>query len=115
MKRLDFNGDGKVDLCEFHAFLGFPNCQYCCPIEQCHSCGIHCCELCLSDVPCFSHKFVHTKFYEPNKKENKIEEEIKKIKTEADKKKELDEKLKLILEEKNKKEQDLANLKKEKS
>ena len=77
MKRLDFNGDGKVDLCEFHAFLGFPNCQYCCPIEQCHSCGIHCCELCLSDVPCFSHKCVHTKFYEPNKKENKIKEEFK--------------------------------------
>ena len=77
MKRLDFNGDGKIDLCEFHAFLGFPNCHYCCPIEQCHSCGILCCNLCICDVPCFAHNCVHTKFNNQNKKDNKIEEEFK--------------------------------------
>ena len=77
MKRLDFNGDGKIDLCEFHAFLGFPNCHYCCPIEQCHSCGILCCDLCICDVPCFAHNCVHTKFNNQNKKDNKIEEEFK--------------------------------------
>ena len=42
-----------------------------------------------------------------------MEEEIKKIKTEADKKKELDEKLKKITIEQNKKEEDLKNLQKE--
>ena len=77
MKRLDFNGDGKIDLCEFHAFLGFPNCHYCCPIEQCHSCGILCCNLCICDVPCFAHNCVHTKFNNQNKNDNKIEEELK--------------------------------------
>jgi pyruvate-formate lyase-activating enzyme len=42
-----------------------------------------------------------------------MEEEIKLIKTEADKKKELDEKLKKIAEEKSKDEAVLANLKSE--
>ena len=59
MKRLDFNGDGKIDLCEFHAFLGFPNCHFCCPRDVCSFCGISCCNLCVSDVPCFIHNCVH--------------------------------------------------------
>ena len=38
-KRLDLNKDGIIDLCEFHALLGFPDCVYCCPCINCESCG----------------------------------------------------------------------------
>ena len=75
MKRLDFNGDGKIDLCEFHAFLGFPNCQFCCPIEVCNCCGICCCNSCICDVPCFVHNCVHGKLI--NQKNNVKEENEK--------------------------------------
>ena len=75
MKRLDFNGDGKIDLCEFHAFLGFPNCQFCCPIEVCKCCGICCCNSCICDVPCFVHNCVHGKLI--NQKNNVKEENEK--------------------------------------
>ena len=71
MKRLDLNGDGKIDLCEFHVFLGFPDCQFCCPIEECNCCGICCCDSCLCDVPCFIHNCVHGKLNIQNKNENK--------------------------------------------
>ena len=74
MKRLDLNGDGKIDLCEFHAFLGFPDCQFCCPIEECNCCGICCCDSCLCDVPCFIHNCVHGKLNIQNKNENNIKE-----------------------------------------
>ena len=66
MKRLDFNGDGKIDLCELHAFLGFPHCKFCCPNDICNICGISGCNLCISDAPCFIHNCVHIK----NPKEN---------------------------------------------
>ena len=59
LKRLDLNGDGKVDLCEFHAFLGFPICQFCCPNDACNYCGVCCCDLCLCDVHCFIHNCIH--------------------------------------------------------
>ena len=82
MKRLDFNGDGKIDFCEFHAFLGFPDCQLCCPIEECKCCGLCCCNFCLCDVPCFVHNCIHGKIMHQNQKIinekniNKIEKEV---------------------------------------
>ena len=75
MKRLDFNGDGKIDLSEFHAFLGFPDCQFCCPIEQCNCCGVCCCNCCICDVPCFIHNCIHGKIINQNNKENNVKEE----------------------------------------
>ena len=71
MKRLDLNGDGKIDFCEFHAFLGFPDCQICCPVEECEYCGGCCCNSCLSDVPCLVHNCVHEKIINQNNLENK--------------------------------------------
>ncbi|MCQ2819604.1 MAG: EF-hand domain-containing protein [archaeon] len=41
IKRLDFNKDGRVDLCEFHSFLGFPNNMTCTKF-----CGCNCCNVC---------------------------------------------------------------------
>ena len=77
MKRLDFNRDGKIDLCEFHAFLGFPECQFYCPIDVCNSCGTCCCDLCISDVPCFIHNCVHTnKNNANNNSENNIKNNL---------------------------------------
>ena len=74
MKRLDFNGDGKIDLCEFHAFLGFPECQFCCSKEVCNSCGTCCCESCISDAPCFIHNCIHRNINNAN---NNSENNIK--------------------------------------
>lgn len=50
IKRLDFNRDGRVDLCEFHAFLGYPTCGRCCPCS--FSCGCKCCSCCCCSTPC---------------------------------------------------------------
>ena len=75
MKRLDFNGDGKIDFCEFHAFLGFPDCQFCCPIEECKCCGLCCCNMCICDVPCFVHNFVHEKVIDEQNNEKDEENE----------------------------------------
>ena len=55
LKRLDINRDGKIDLCEFHAFLGFPECNFCCPCNQCNYCGNCCCDLCANEVICTFH------------------------------------------------------------
>ena len=66
MKRLDFNGDGKVDFCEFHAFLGFPNCKFCCPNDTCINCGSCCCDLCINDIPCFIHNCIHRRINKIN-------------------------------------------------
>ena len=70
MKRLDFNKDGKIDFCEFHSFLGYPDCKYCCPIEECKFCGVKCCNLCICDVPCFLHNCVHEAFNDENNNDN---------------------------------------------
>ena len=70
MKRLDFNGDGKIDFCEFHAFLGFPDCQLCCPVEECKCCGLCCCNRCICDVPCFVHNCVHGPIFDEQINEN---------------------------------------------
>ncbi|MGL4948733.1 MAG: EF-hand domain-containing protein, partial [Mycoplasma sp.] len=40
MKRLDLNSDGRIDLNEFHVFLGFPTCLRCC------HCTIYCSDCC---------------------------------------------------------------------
>ena len=53
VKRLDINKDEIIDFCEFHAFLGFPDCTFCCPCFPCGSCGIKYCENCLQDIPCY--------------------------------------------------------------
>ena len=53
LKRLDINKDEIVDFCEFHAFLGYPDCTFCCPCFPCPNCGIKYCEECLIDIPCY--------------------------------------------------------------
>ena len=53
LKRLDINKDEIVDFCEFHAFLGYPDCTFCCPCFPCPNCGIKYCEECLNDIPCY--------------------------------------------------------------
>ena len=53
LKRLDINKDEIVDFCEFHAFLGYPDCTFCCPCFPCPNCGIKYCEDCLNDIPCY--------------------------------------------------------------
>ena len=59
IKRLDLNKDGRIDLCEFHALLGFPNCAICCPCVSCPSCGICYCDSCYSNYPCYLHGQSH--------------------------------------------------------
>ena len=53
LKRLDINKDEIIDFCEFHAFLGYPDCTFCCPCFPCPNCGIKYCEECLNDIPCY--------------------------------------------------------------
>ena len=60
-KRIDFNKDNAIDLCEFHIFFGFPNCGYNCPFEKCKNCGIECCQSCRIEGPCYVHKYVNKK------------------------------------------------------
>ena len=60
-KRIDFNKDNAIDLCEFHIFFGFPNCGYNCPFEKCKNCGIECCQTCRIEGPCYVHKFINKK------------------------------------------------------
>ena len=59
LKRLDLNGDGKVDFCEFHIFLGFPDCRLCCPFDACNFCGVCCCDSCIGEIACFVHNCFH--------------------------------------------------------
>ena len=65
MKRLDINKDGIIDLCELHAFFGFPNCNFCCSCTPCPNCGISCCDECLPDIPCYLHKCIHHQCHSP--------------------------------------------------
>ena len=53
VKRLDINKDDIIDFCEFHAFLGYPDCTFCCPCFPCPNCGVKYCPDCLQDIPCY--------------------------------------------------------------
>ena len=75
IKRLDINKDGRIDLCEFHALLGFPNCAYCCPCVNCPSCGTCYCDSCYSDYPCYFHGKIHNNYNSLNKR-NKSQNEL---------------------------------------
>ena len=68
-KRLDLNKDGIIDFCEFHAFLGFPDCIYCCPCINCESCGQYLCNSCYSNLPCYSHGVIQNKINDINKEQ----------------------------------------------
>ena len=67
LKRLDLNKDGKVDLCEFHLFLGFPNCVYCCPCMACCHCGACYCNICFCEHSCNYHNRTHRTYNSPLK------------------------------------------------
>ena len=58
-RRLDLNKDGKIDLCELHAFLGYPECSVCCPNSPCPVCQMKDCNICFRDSPCFFHNSPH--------------------------------------------------------
>ena len=60
-KRIDFNKDSIIDLCEFHIFFGYPNCGYSCPFQKCDNCGIECCQTCRINEPCYVHKYNNNK------------------------------------------------------
>ena len=60
-KRIDFNKDSVIDLCEFHIFFGYPNCGYSCPFQKCDNCGIECCQTCRINEPCYVHKYINNK------------------------------------------------------
>ena len=53
VRRLDINKNGIIDFCEFHAFLGYPDCSFCCPCHPCPNCGTKYCRNCLQDIPCY--------------------------------------------------------------
>lgn len=78
IKRLDINKDGIVDLCELHAFFGFPNCTFCCSCTECPNCGICCCNKCLPDIPCYLHKCVHHQSHTPLKYKTLCQSPLKK-------------------------------------
>ena len=74
IKRLDLNKDGRIDLCEFHALLGFPNCAFCCPCVSCATCGAGYCDACFSEYPCYFHeKIINNDNFEENSKNNSIQ------------------------------------------
>ena len=55
-KRLDKAKDNKINLCEFHLFIGFPNCEYNCPFLKCDNCDLEPCESCKIEESCPVHK-----------------------------------------------------------
>ena len=56
MRRLDINKDRKIDLCEFHAVLGYPKCNFCCLCIKCDNCGSSYCDKCfISNHNCSQH------------------------------------------------------------
>ena len=59
-KRIDSNGDNRLNICEFHAIFGFPLCSYNCYCQMCPNCGLRCCNICLCDIiVCPKHNEVH--------------------------------------------------------
>ena len=77
IKRLDLNKDGRIDLCEFHALLGFPNCAFCCPCVSCPSCGNCYCDSCFTNYPCYFHGQNKNNFTYQNNNSNQIEDKTK--------------------------------------
>lgn len=69
-KRLDLNKDGKIDLCELHAFFGYPDCSICCLSSPCTSCGIKDCNICFKDSVCYFHNRIHDDIFSKYIKEN---------------------------------------------
>ena len=67
LKRLDLNKNGIVDLCEFHAFLGFPDCYICCPCSACKRCGTCYCRVCFCECHCKYHNRTHKSYNSPSK------------------------------------------------
>ena len=55
-KRLDKAKDNKINICEFHLFFGFPNCEYNCTFLKCDNCDLEPCESCKIEEPCPIHK-----------------------------------------------------------
>ena len=72
LKRLDINKDGVVDLCEFHALLGFPKCRMCCPCVACRCCGLCYCNKCFSDYKCKYHNKTHKTYNSPSRNNRNI-------------------------------------------
>ena len=74
MRRLDINKDGKIDLCEFHALLGYPKCNFCCLCTKCDNCGSSYCDKCfISNHNCSQHNDIYPKdsnFNRNNENEN---------------------------------------------
>ena len=54
--RIDKAKDDIIDLCEFHLFFGFPNCEYNCPFLKCDICQLEPCNNCKIDALCPIHK-----------------------------------------------------------
>ncbi|MCQ2819087.1 MAG: EF-hand domain-containing protein [archaeon] len=57
LKRLDFNRDGRIDICELHSFFGFPHCGRCCPCKG--NCGCSCCSCCCMSTCLIHHTHHH--------------------------------------------------------
>ena len=55
-KRIDKAKDNKIDLCEFHLFFGFPDCEYNCPFLKCNNCNLVFCDNCKNEEQCLIHK-----------------------------------------------------------
>lgn len=70
-RRMDINKDGKIDLCELHAFLGYPECSICCPGTPCPTCDAKDCNFCFKDTVCYFHNRVHDDFFIRNQMQNK--------------------------------------------
>ena len=57
LKRLDFDADGKVTLCELNSFLNYPNCVRCNNKNvSCKECGVNSCTDYLCDNECSQEK-----------------------------------------------------------
>ena len=81
IKRLDLNKDGRIDLCEFHALLGFPNCAFCCPCTRCDFCGTRYCDSCFTECPCYIHENNNNINYRQNLNNNSVQMNNNKINT----------------------------------
>lgn len=72
MKRMDINKDGKVDLCEFHALIGYPECNICCPIDDCQFCELTNCEdFSSKENPCFYQRELNNNWKSFEKRDNR--------------------------------------------